>query len=87
LHLGKHGTYRWKDLDENYNFALDLIAIGGLHVRLCAPKVAGIPVVEISGLPLGSPKTKSHLDVAPVERRRVYNINGKVMTSPKSGLW
>jgi hypothetical protein len=28
--------------------------------------------VGISGLPLGSPRTKSHLDVAHVERRRVY---------------
>jgi hypothetical protein len=28
--------------------------------------------VGISGLPLGSPRTKSHLDVAPVERRKVY---------------
>jgi hypothetical protein len=26
----------------------------------------------ILGLPLGSPETKSHLDVAPVERCRVY---------------
>ncbi len=26
----------------------------------------------ISGLPLGSPETKSHLDVAPMERRSVY---------------
>ncbi len=26
----------------------------------------------ISGLLLGSPRTKSHLDVAPVERRKVY---------------
>jgi hypothetical protein len=26
----------------------------------------------ISGLPLGSPGTKGHLDVAPVEWRRVY---------------
>jgi hypothetical protein len=26
----------------------------------------------ISGLSLGSPGTKSHLDVAPVERRKVY---------------
>ncbi len=26
----------------------------------------------ISGLPFGSLGTKSHLDVAPVERRRVY---------------
>ncbi len=26
----------------------------------------------ISGLPLGGPETKSHLDVAPVARHRVY---------------
>jgi hypothetical protein len=26
----------------------------------------------VSGLPLGSPGTKSHLDVAPVEWRRIY---------------
>ncbi len=26
----------------------------------------------ISRLPLGSPRTKSHLDVTPVERRKVY---------------
>jgi hypothetical protein len=28
--------------------------------------------VRISGLPLGRPGTKSHLDVAPMERRIVY---------------
>jgi hypothetical protein len=28
--------------------------------------------VRISGLPLGSPETKSHLDVAPAERRKIY---------------
>jgi hypothetical protein len=27
----------------------------------------------ILGLPLGSPGLKNHLDVAPVERRRVYS--------------
>ncbi len=26
----------------------------------------------ISGLPLGSPRTKGHLDVAPMERHKVY---------------
>jgi hypothetical protein len=67
-----HVTYRWKALDKSYNFALDLIAIGGLHKKLCALKVVGVQVVAISGLPLGSPATKSHLDVALVERRRVY---------------
>ncbi len=32
----------------------------------------GIPDVGISGLPLGSHGTKSHLDVVPMERRKVY---------------
>jgi hypothetical protein len=68
----RHVTYRWKALDESYNFALDLIAIGGLHTKLWGPKVAIIQVVGILGLPLGSPRTKCHLDVAPVERRRKY---------------
>jgi hypothetical protein len=36
------------------------------------PKVAGVLVVRIPRLPLGSSGTKCHLDVAPVERRRVY---------------
>jgi hypothetical protein len=31
-----------------------------------------VPIVTISGLPLGSPKTKGHLDVAPVEWHRIY---------------
>jgi hypothetical protein len=41
-------------------------------MKLCVLKVAGIPVVRISGLPLGSPGTKSHLDVTPMERHKVY---------------
>jgi hypothetical protein len=61
-----------KKLDEGYNFALDRIVIGGLHKKLCALKVAAVSAVGISGLPLGSLGTKSHLDVAPVERRKVH---------------
>jgi hypothetical protein len=68
----QRATYRWKALEENYNFSLDLIAIGGLHRKLCALKVIGVPNVRISRLPFGSPGTKSHLDVAPAERRKVY---------------
>jgi hypothetical protein len=41
-------------------------------MKLCALKVAGVLVVGISGLPLGNPGTKSHLDVAPVESCKVY---------------
>jgi hypothetical protein len=51
---------------------LQTYAIGGLHRKLCAFKVTGVLVVGILGLPLGSPRTKSHLDVALVERRKVY---------------
>jgi hypothetical protein len=65
-------TYHWKDLNEGYNFALDLIEIAGLHVKLCASKVTGVRVVKILGLPFGNPRTKNHLDVAPVESYGVY---------------
>jgi len=37
-----------------------------------APKVAKVLTLAILGLPLGTPGTKSHLDVGPVERCKVY---------------
>jgi hypothetical protein len=70
-----HATYHWKALDNSYNFAENLIVIKGLHIKLCAPKVTGVtrvPALGILRLPLRSPKTKSHLDVAPMERCKVY---------------
>jgi hypothetical protein len=79
-------THRWKALDEGYNFFLDLITIGGLHKKLCAFKIARVRVVGISRLPVGSPKTKSHLDVALMESYKVYYM-GKVVASLESGLW
>ncbi len=42
-------TYRWKAINEGYNFALDLISIGGLHAKLWGPKVARVPTLAISG--------------------------------------
>jgi len=79
-------TYRKKALDEGYNFSLDFISIEGPHAKLWRPKVAGVPTLVILGLPLGSPGIKSHLDVTPAERRRVY-YKGKVVASPKTGPW
>ncbi len=43
-----------------------------MHAKLWDPKVAKVPVVGISGLSLGSPGTKCHLDVSLVERHIVY---------------
>jgi hypothetical protein len=53
-----HATYHWKIVDDGYNFDLDPISIGGLHIKLWAPKVKKILIVGISRLPLGSPETK-----------------------------
>jgi hypothetical protein len=40
----------------------------------------------ISGLPLGSPRTKWHLGAGPMARHKVY-YKGKVVASPKSRPW
>jgi hypothetical protein len=61
-----------KALHVGYNVFLNLIEIRGLHAKLWAPKVIGILVMGILGLPLGSPGTKNHLDVALVESCIVY---------------
>jgi len=45
--------------------------IGGLHTKLWGSKVARVLILAISRLPLGSPGTKSHLDVGFMERHRV----------------
>jgi len=67
-----HATYHWKTLNKGYNFALDFISILGLHAKFWAPKVARVPTLVILGLPLGSPRTKCHLDVGLVVRHKVY---------------
>jgi hypothetical protein len=71
-YLRRCAIYLWKALDKGYNFALDRISIQGLLAKLWGSKVAGVPTLAISGLPLGSFGTKNHLDVGPVERCRVY---------------
>jgi hypothetical protein len=57
-----------KALDKEYNFALNLISIKGLNVKLWAPKVVGVPTLAIFET-LG---TKCHLDVGLVKRHIVY---------------
>jgi len=51
-------TYCWKTLDKGYDFDLDLISIGGLHAKVWAAKIVGVPVVGISGLSFGNPGMK-----------------------------
>jgi len=44
---GWHVTYHWKDLNEGYNFSLDLTSIEGIHKKLWASKVAKVPILRI----------------------------------------
>ncbi len=65
-------TYHWKDFNEGRSFALELIAIGGLHAKLYVPKITGVLVMRIPILSLGSPGIKCHLNVGLVEKHIVY---------------
>jgi hypothetical protein len=67
-----HVIYHWKDLDKGYNFFLDIISIGGFQKKLWASKVIENPILGISRLQLGSPKTKWHLGVGPMARHKEY---------------
>jgi hypothetical protein len=60
-------THRWKDLNDSYKFASKLIPIRGLSKKLWTHKFPGVQTGTISGLLLGSPGIKSHLDVNVVE--------------------
>jgi hypothetical protein len=44
-----------------------------MHTKLWALKVAGVPTLGISGLPLGSLGTKNHLDVGLAAIHIVYD--------------
>jgi hypothetical protein len=61
-------TYRWKALDEGYNFFLNLISIQGLHAKLWALKVGPQIAKVVGALTLA----KCHLDVGLMERHIVY---------------
>jgi hypothetical protein len=57
---------------QGLQLCLDLISIEGFHTKLWAFKVVGIRTLGISGLSLGSPGTKCHLNASLVARHRVY---------------
>ncbi len=60
-------THHWKSLKESYKFSLDLIPIGGLSKELWTAKTPKVQTRTISGLLLGSPGKKCHLDVGAME--------------------
>ncbi len=65
-------TLRWKAFEENYKIASDLIPIRGLSRELQAPKVPRVQTGTVSGLLLGSPRNKNHLNAGAAEQRKEY---------------
>jgi hypothetical protein len=65
-------THRWKNPEESYKFALDLIPIRGLSWELWVPKVPRVQTGTISRLLFGNLGNKSHLDAGAAEQRREY---------------
>jgi len=73
-----NATWRWKDLDEGYNFGSDLVAIQLRNRELWQFKVSGVPPGQfrdsISGVP-----TKCAIRVPPLWSNAEYTIGSKVM--------
>jgi hypothetical protein len=68
-------TWRWKDLDEGYNFGLDLVAIQLRSRELWHFKVPGVPPRQFRdnfGTPFRESREFVHSDASSAERRREY---------------
>jgi len=72
---------RMKIFDEGYNFALEFISIEGLHTNLWASKVS------IQFWEFRDSQTQNDIWVLVLWPSIKYTIRGKVVASPKFGLW
>ncbi len=70
--FSRSATWRWKALDERYNFGSNLVSIRTWGEKLWTPKVPGIQTEIISGLHFESPGKKNHLDVTSARSYREY---------------
>jgi hypothetical protein len=65
-------TWRWKALEERYNFCSNLVPIRAWGEKLWMPKVPAVQTGTVSGFHLGSPGKKSHLDIASARSCKEY---------------
>jgi hypothetical protein len=79
-------TWRWKDLDEGYNFGWDLVAIGLCNRELWARKVLGVQLGQFRNSISGVPRICA-IWMWPPLRAAENTIWGKVVASLESGPW
>jgi hypothetical protein len=83
LAFRSHVINRWKYFDKCYNFALDLILIGGFYEKLWAAIVIGIPISRL----LTSESWDKMTFGCKLMARHIEYYKEKMATSPKSGPW
>ncbi len=77
-------THYWKALDENCNFTIDLIPIGGLSKELWPCKGAGIQTGTVSRL-IGDPGTKRPFGCGPRGELQSILYGGRWWLPPSPG--
>jgi hypothetical protein len=80
-----NATYRWKALNESYNFDLDLVPIQAQSKKLWTPKVLGVQTGTVSRFHFGSPEKKNHLDANAAESCKEYYMGEGGGFSPSLG--
>jgi len=85
LIAGGLATYRWKALDESYNFALDHTSIEGLLAKLWGSKVAGVLIDGIPGLPLRRPRREKPFGCRLRGQAQSILQGGRLWLPPSSG--
>jgi len=79
--------YCWKALNKGYNFASDLTSSKGLHSKLWASKVLGVPISRILGLPTWESWDKMTSGCSLCGQAQIILWRRKVVVSPKSKPW
>jgi hypothetical protein len=79
-------TRRWKALNKDYNFDLDLVVIGLCSREIWASNVPGLQPGQFRDSNLEVPGKRA-IWMQPLPRVAKYTIRGKVVASPKSGPW
>jgi hypothetical protein len=82
----ERATWRWKDLDEGYNFGLDLVAIQLCSWELWRFKVLEVPPGQFRDSISGVPGICA-IRMWPPRPAAENTIWGKVVASPESRSW
>ncbi len=83
----RSATWRWKALDESYNFSWNLVPIRIRGEELWVSKASGLQPRTVSGLQLGSLKKKKPFGCILGRELQSILYGGRWWLPPESGPW